>query len=179
LTRTEKKSKRLIHVYTGPGKGKTTAAFGLALRALGHGWKVIMIQFMKGDEKYGEIQSAKHLSNFVVEQYGLPTFVKKGNPSEKDMELALKGLERAKKAILQCQYDLIILDEIHVAVDFGLIPLEELLSLIRQKPDQVELVLTGRNAYSEVIALADLVSQIEEIKHPFQKGVPAREGIEF
>ena len=176
---TEILSKRLVHVYTGQGKGKTTAAFGLAFRACGHGWKVLVIQFMKGDEKYGEIQSAKHLDNLVVEQYGLPTFVKKGNPSEKDMELAAKGFERARQAILQCRYDLIILDEIHVAVDFGLIPLEELLSLIRQKPERVELILTGRNAHPEVVALADLVSCIEEVKHPFQNEVPGREGVEF
>jgi cob(I)alamin adenosyltransferase len=138
-----------------------------------------VIQFMKGDQKYGEIQSARHLPNLIVEQYGLQTFVKKGNPSEKDLDLGSKGLKRAREAVLECQYDLVILDEILVAVDFGLIPLEELLSLIRQKPDRVELILTGRNAHSEVMALADLVSQIEEIKHPFQKGVPAREGIEF
>ena len=172
-------SKRLIHVYTGPGKGKTTVAFGLALRACGHGWKVLVIQFMKGNQRYGEIQSAKRIPNLIVEQYGLETFVKKGNPSEKDRELAIKGFERARHAIQHCQYDLIVLDEIHVAVDFGLIPLEELLSLIQQKPDQVELILTGRNAHPKVIALADLVSQIEDIKHPFQKGIPGREGIEF
>jgi cob(I)alamin adenosyltransferase len=172
-------SKRLVHVYTGPGKGKTTAAFGQAFRACGHGWKVLVIQFMKGDQKYGEIQSAKQFPNLIVEQYGLPTFVNKGNPSEKDRELAAKGFERARYAILHCQYDLIVLDEIHMAVDFGLIPLEELLSLIQQKPDQVELILTGRNAHPKVIALADLVSQIEEIKHPYQKDFPAREGIEF
>ncbi len=176
---TEIQQKRLVHVYTGPGKGKTTAAFGLAFRACGHGWKVLVIQFMKGDGKYGEIQSAKHLANLVVEQYGLPTFIKKGNPSERDIELASKGLERARQAILQCQYDLIILDEINVAVDFGLIPLEELLSFIRQKPDQIELVLTGRNAHPDVLSAADLVSSIEEVKHPFQKGVYGREGIEF
>ena len=169
----------MIHVYTGPGKGKTTAAFGLAFRACGHGWNALVIQFMKGDQKYGEIQSAKRISNLIVEQYGLPTFVKKGSPSKEDRKLAVKGLKRVREAVLECQYDLIILDEILVAVDFGLIPLEELLSLIRQKPDRVELVLTGRNAHPEVIALADLVSQIEEIKHPFQKGFPAREGIEF
>jgi cob(I)alamin adenosyltransferase len=173
------RKKRLVHVYTGPGKGKTTAAVGLAFRASGHGWKVLMIQFMKGNQEYGEIQSAKNMRNIHIEQYGRSDFVKEGNPSPVDKKLALDGLKRARKVIIQSQYDLVILDEIIVAVDFGLIPLQELLSLIQQKPDRVELVLTGRKAHRDIIQRADLVSYIEEVKHPFQKGLAARKGIEF
>ena len=173
------KNRRLIHVYTGPGKGKTTAALGLALRACGHGWTVLMIQFLKGNREYGEVKIVKNIKNIHIEQYGQSKFVRKENPSNIDKKYAVEGFERAKEAIIQSQFDLIILDEIHVAVDFHLIPLEELVSLIQRKPDHVELVLTGRNAHPDVIQLADLVSYIDEMKHPFKEGMSAREGIEF
>lgn len=170
----------LIQVYTGNGKGKTTAALGLALRAVGHGLKVLMIQFMKGDINYGEIEASKRLSpNLVIIQSGRDTFVSKTNPDPIDIELAKKGLSLAKEEILSKKYDIVILDEINVAIDYGLIPLSDLLNLIDSKPDSVEIVLTGRNAKLEVIEKADLVTEMIEIKHYYHKGIPARKGIEL
>jgi len=169
----------LIHVYSGPGKGKTTASLGLALRACGHGWTVLMICFMKGDPNYGEVKSAKEINNFTIVQSGLPTFVKKGDPSEKDKNLAKEGLLLAQSALRKNTHDLLILDEINVAVDYGLIGLEDVLQLINMKPKEMELVLTGRSAHPEIVRKADIVSEILMVKHPFEKGITNREGIDF
>lgn len=169
----------MVQVYTGDGKGKTTAAIGQALRAIGHNFSVLMIQFMKGDANYGEILAAKNLPNLEIKQFGLPTFVKKGEPSPKDVKLAQAGLAFAKNALKTNKYQMIILDEINVAIDYGLIDLEEVLALVKECPSTVELVLTGRYAKKELIALADLVSEIKEIKHPYQKGYVSREGIDY
>ncbi len=168
----------MIEVYTGDGKGKTTAAFGLALRAIGHNWRVLIIQFMKGDSNYGELRTARHIPSLEIRQFGQRTFVERGNPQPEDLRLAREGMEFAREAIQSGKYQMVILDEINVAVDFGLVPLEELLELVRNCPDSIELVLTGRNAKSQLIELADLVSEIREIKHPFQKGVVNRVGID-
>lgn len=172
--------KGYIQVYTGNGKGKTTAALGLALRAVGHGYKVFMLQFMKGSKEYGELQAAeKYLPNFIIMQSGLETFVSKENPSKKDIELARKGLDIAKKVVSEGHYDLVILDEINVALDFKLFPLEDVLSLIKSKPGHVELILTGRYAPREILETADLVSEVTLVNHPYYHGVEARQGIEF
>ncbi len=168
----------LIQVYTGTGKGKTTAALGLALRAVGKGLKVYMIQFMKGDIEYGEITTAKKLANFEIIQIGRPDFVDKANPAEIDIELANKALDHAREIINAEQYDIVILDEINVALDWKLIELEKVLDLLRSKPEHLELVLTGRYAPSELIEIADLVTEMKEIKHPYNDGVEARDGIE-
>jgi len=168
-----------VHVYTGKGKGKTTAALGLALRACGHNWKVLMICFMKGDPNYGEIILAKNIPNFTIVQSGLPTFVEKGAPSEEDIKLAREGLQMAEKAIQQKKYDMIILDEINVAVDYDLLTLKEVLELIDKKPAEVELVLTGRSAHPDLVKKANLVSEVLEIKHYYTKGIDGREGIEY
>ena len=173
------KQKRLVQVYTGSGKGKTTASLGLALRACGHGWKVLMICFMKGGSDYGEVRISKKIPNFELIQSGLPTFVKKDAPSEEDIRLARQGFELAKKALKSKKYDLVILDEINVAVDYSLISLEDVLELVKNKPEDVELVLTGRHAHPRLVKIADLVSEILEIKHPYQEGIQAREGIEY
>ena len=172
-------NKGLIHVYTGPGKGKTTAALGLAMRACGHDWRVLMICFMKGDPNYGEVKISSALSNFELIQSGLPTFVKKGDPSEEDLRLAREGFQRAKDAVADKTLDLLILDEMNVAIDYGLIPLDDVLHLIQSKHDDLELVLTGRYAHPELVKKADLVSEVLEIKHPYQQGIPGREGVDY
>jgi cob(I)alamin adenosyltransferase len=172
--------KGLIQVYTGNGKGKTTASLGLALRAVGHGHKVLVIQFMKGNINYGELESSKRLSpHLTIKQMGRETFVSKSNPDPIDIRLAQDGFALAKKAIAGKEYDIVILDEINVAVDYGLIPLSELLQLIDSKPATVELILTGRNAKPEILEKADLATEMVELKHYYQNGVQAREGIEI
>lgn len=171
--------KGLILVYTGNGKGKTTAALGLALRAIGHGQKVFMIQFMKGSPEYGEVKAARYLPQFTLIQKGLPTFVRKGEPGEEDVKLAREGLELAKNIIRTGEYQLIILDEINVAVDYGLIKVEEVLELINLKPEGVTLVLTGRYAPEEIINRADMVSEVKDIKHHYRQGIPSQPGIEY
>ena len=171
-------SKGLVQVYTGTGKGKTTAALGLALRAVGKGLKVYMIQFMKGDIEYGEISTAKKMENFEIVQIGRPDFVDKSNPAEIDIKLANEALDHAREIINGNNYDIVILDEINVAVDWKLIEVEKVIDLIKTKPEHVELVLTGRYASQEIIDIADLVTEMQEIKHPYNDGVEARDGIE-
>jgi len=171
--------KGLIQVYTGNGKGKTTAALGLALRAVGHGLKVLFIQFMKGNIDYGELESSKKLSPYLtIKQMGRETFVSKTNPDPIDIKLARDGFDLAKKAISNEEYSIVILDEINVAIDYGLIPLSDLLHLLDTKPKGIELILTGRNAKPEIIDKADLVTEMVERKHYFKKGVSARNCIE-
>jgi cob(I)alamin adenosyltransferase len=167
-----------VHVYTGTGKGKTTAALGLGLRALGKGLKIYMIQFMKGDIEYGEISAVRNLDGFSIEQFGRPDFVDRDNPAKVDIELAQKGLERAKEILAGMKYDLVILDEINVAIDWKLVELDDVVEIIKNKPKNVELILTGRYAHPKIIELADLVTDMQEVKHPYQTGVLARDGIE-
>ncbi len=169
----------LIQVFTGDGKGKTTAALGEALRACGHNYRVLVIQFMKGDIKYGEVNIAPKVPNLELKQFGLPTFVKKGEPSTEDLKLAKQGFEFAKSVIKNKKYDMVVLDEINVAIDYGLLKLEDVLKLLKERPPGVEIILTGRYAPKEIIEIADLVSNIEEIKHPYQKGILARKGVEW
>lgn len=167
-----------IQVYTGNGKGKTTASLGLGLRASGDGCRVIMIQFMKG-RRYSEIDSVGFLPGFTIEQYGRDEFVSKEEPEMVDIELAKRGLERAKEVISKGEHDLVILDEINVAIDFGLVKVDDVLQLAVNKPVGMELILTGRYAPQELIDIADLVTEMREVKHFYQKGVAARKGIEF
>ena len=170
--------KGYVHVYNGPGKGKTTAALGLGLRAAGAGLKVYMIQFMKG-RRYSELDSVEHLSNFTIVQYGRDEFVSKEKPEQVDIDLAQQGFAHAKEIIKNGKYDMVILDELNVAVDYNLIALDDVLKLIEEKPEKVELVLTGRDAHPELVKIADVVTEMLEIKHPYQKGVTARKGIDF
>jgi cob(I)alamin adenosyltransferase len=175
----EKYRRGLVQVYTGNGKGKTTAAFGQALRAVGQGYRVCVIQFMKG-RKYGELLAAeKHLPDLTVHLSGLDSFVMRENPSPLDIELARSGLELARQAITSGDYDMVILDELNVAADFKLIPIDDIVGLIKGKPAALDLIITGRYAPPEIIALADTVSEIREVRHHYNAGVKDRAGIEY
>lgn len=175
----KKLERGLVQVYTGDGKGKTTAAIGLAMRALGNGLKVYMIQFMKGQIFYGELKIAEMYSpDFVIKQCGRPDFVNPKNPEVIDIKLAQEALDHAREVINKGNYDIVILDEVNVAVNFGLIKLDDLIDIIRNKPEHVELILTGRYAAKEIIELADLVTEMRAIKHYYDRGVQARVGIE-
>jgi cob(I)alamin adenosyltransferase len=166
-------------VYTGNGKGKTTAALGLALRAVGRGLRVCFFQFIKGGGPYGEHLVADKLAPFfTIIQTGRPGWVNTRDITA-DRRLAQEALEQAKSLLISGDYDLFICDEINGAVGFGLIDVEQVLELIKAKPGNVELVLTGRNAHEQVIAAADLVTEMREIKHYYKAGVPARTGIEM
>ena len=171
-------SQGTVQVYTGDGKGKTTAALGLALRAWGHGACVLVIQFMKG-RVYGELAASAALEGFTIEQYGRDEFVDPKDPAPVDRECAKKGWERTEEAVGDETLDMLILDEINVAVSFGLIPADKVVSLVRSKPPRLEMILTGRYAPQELIELADTVTEMKEIKHHYNSGVEARKGIEY
>jgi len=170
--------KGYIHVYTGPGKGKTTAALGLGLRAAGAGLKVHMLQFMKG-RRYSELDAIENIPGFTISQHGRDEFVCKENPEQIDIDLAQQGFAYAKEIIKKEKYDLVILDEINVAVDFNLIDVDDVLEIVEGKPEKLELVLTGRYAHPKITRIADYVTEMLEIKHPYQHGVEARKGIDF
>lgn len=173
------KKQGLVMVITGNGKGKTTSAFGQALRALGHGYRVCIIQFMKG-RKYGEILAAeKYLPDLTIIQSGFDSFVMRGNPAPVDVDMARQGMEKAREVIQSGEYNMVILDEINVAVDFHLIPEEKVIKLIREKPPEMDIILTGRYAPERIKELADMVSEIVEVKHHYNAGVKGRAGIEF
>lgn len=167
----------MIQVYTGNGKGKTTAALGLALRASGAGLKVYIGQFVKG-KHYSELNALRKIKNIKLEQFGRNCFIKK-LPDQKDIESAKIGLEKIKKIIVKGIYDVVILDEINIALKLKLLTLKDVIVLLKKVPKKIELVLTGRNAHPKIVKIADLVSQIKEIKHYYQKGIKARKGIEF
>ena len=169
----------LTQVYTGDGKGKTSAAFGLALRAVGRGLKVYVIQFIKGGFDYGELYVVKRLPNFKLKSFGRGKFVTDVPPTGDDVELAKEAFELAREVVSGGEHDVVVLDEINVALHVKLIETEEVVDLIRRKPKHVELILTGRYAPSEVVELADLVTEMKEVKHPFTKGVPPRKGIDY
>jgi len=167
----------LIQIYTGKGKGKTTAALGLAVRAIGHDFKVAIIHFMKIWD-YGEVKGLKRLGIDLF-RYGTTELIDPKNPSTIDYEEANKALLKTEELMEKSDYDILILDEINVAIDFNLITLKRVVEILDKKPDNLELVLTGRNCPQELIERADLISVIDEIKHPYQKGIEARKGIEF
>ena len=169
--------KGYVQVYTGDGKGKTTAAIGLAIRAAGAGLKVFIAQFLKAG-KYNELKALSRFSDLIkIKQYGRGCLIY-GSPEEEDIRAAKKGLEEVKNVIRSGEYDLVILDEANIATYYNLFTADELLELIRSRPENVEIVITGRMADPKIIAEADLVTEMKEIKHYYQKGVIAREGIE-
>jgi len=176
----EKRKRRgYIQVYTGSGKGKTTAALGLALRAAGHKQRVYIGQFLKG-QMYGELISAKLLSPYItIEQFGRTGFIHvTKDPDKEDIQKAKRGLKKCKEAMLSLKYRIIVLDEINVAVYFNLLTEKEILEFLDQKPEGVEIILTGRYAPAVFLKRADLVTEMKEKKHYYKKGVKAREGIE-
>jgi len=175
----ERLKQGLVQVYTGDGKGKTSAAFGLALRAIGRGFKVYVIQFIKGGFDYGELYAVKHLPNLELKAFGQGKFVTQTPASEKDVGLAKEAFTLAKQVVKSGEYDVVVLDEINVAVHLGLLDVKEVVNLLKNKPAHVELVLTGRYAPKEIIENADLVTEMKEIKHPFTKGMKPRKGIEL
>jgi len=168
-----------IQVYTGDGKGKTTAALGQALRAWGHGQRVLVLQFMKGRINYGELSAAERLEGFDIVQCGRETFVNKENPEPEDIKLAQRGLKLARKEISAGKYDLIVLDELNVALDYNLVSLDEVLEILSAKPKNMEIIITGRYAPPKIMEIADLVSEVREVKHHYQDGTSAREGVEY
>ena len=169
--------KGYVQVYTGDGKGKTTAALGLALRAVGAGLKVYIAQFVKG-MKYSELDAMKKLSDSItIKQYGRDCFIYR-DPEKEDIQAAQEGLKEVWEIMCSGEYQMIILDEANIATYYNLFSVDDLLDFIRAKPEEVELVITGRNADPRIIEEADLVTEMKEIKHYYTKGVQARDGIE-
>lgn len=169
----------LILVYTGNGKGKTTASLGLSMRALGHNQKVGFLQFMKGSKNYGEVKLVSMLPNFTLVQSGQESFVSYENPDPIDIKMAQDGLELAQQWFEEDRFDLIVLDEILVAVAFKLLSVAQVLDLVKKKPPHLNLVMTGRYAAPELIEIADTVTEMTEQRHAYQRGVQSKEGMEF
>lgn len=172
--------KGLVSIFTGDGKGKTTAAIGTAVRAAGHGLRVLIVFFAKGD-KYprGEDSAMSRLPNITIAGRCHSDWIDKENIKDKDKELAKSTLATAREAMLNGNYDLIVLDEINIAVNYGLVSLDEVIGFINDKPNNVELILTGRYAEPELVQMADLVTDMQVVKHPYNKGVTARRGIDY
>ncbi len=168
----------LLQVYTGDGKGKTSAALGLSLRAIGHGLRVLFLQFLKNDPTYGECLAQAHLPNFELVPVGRNELVDFKNPAPLDLELARAGWEKAASAIRSGEYDLVVLDELTIALAFGLLPTEPVLALLAEPHQGTEVVVTGRYAPDELIAMADLVTEMKDVKHYFRKGIESRDGID-
>lgn len=168
-----------IHIYTGPGQGKTQAALGLALRAIGRNYKVCIIQFMKGRKSGENLIAQKLKPNYEIYQFGRGEFIKKGEGTKEDKKLAHKALDFAKKILEKKEIDILILDEINVAIDFGLLTTDEVINFLKNRPLGIEIILTGRGAPKEICELADLVTFMKDVKHYFKSGLAAREGIEY
>lgn len=168
----------LVQIYTGNGKGKTTAALGLALRASGHGLRVYFAQFMKG-LPYGELRALSRLPSVTIVQFGARRWTHPEEVTAEDRAMARAGLRSATEALHSGGYDLVVLDEINVAAGWGLLSVKQVRALILNRPAKVELILTGRYVPEAILRLADLVTEMSEIRHPFNSGMTARRGIEF
>jgi len=168
----------LLQVYTGDGKGKTTAALGVALRASGYGAKTLMIQFMKDDPGYGEYSAAKFIPGFELKQVGRNSFVDFSNPDPIDLKLMSDGWKIAQDAILQQTYDVVILDELNVGLFYNMLPMDEVIKFLKNKRGKTEVITTGRYAPQPLIDIADLVTDMQSVKHYFFAGVQSRDGID-
>lgn len=171
----------LIIVNTGPGKGKTTAAMGTALRAVGNGMKVLMLQFLKGSWHYGELDAVKAFGdNFVMKQMGRG-FVKVGGAETdpEDIRMVEAAWDEAAQAILSGQWDLVVLDEINYAISYGMLDPSKVAETLAKRPEQVHVILTGRNAHPSIVEIADTVTEMKQVKHAYEKGVMAQRGIEY
>lgn len=171
--------KGLVEIFTGNGKGKTSAALGVVLRAVGHGLKAHIVYFMKGNYPYGERNTLALLPNVSCQSFGHEYFIDPQNVKEEEREQARQALAAARAAVLSGDFDLVVLDEVNVAVAWKLLEVEEVLKLIDERPQKVELILTGRHADERLIQKADLVTEMVEVKHPYHKGVKARKGIDY
>ena len=172
----------LVIVYTGNGKGKTTAALGLAMRAVGYDHKVCMLQFIKGSWHYGEMDSSKKLEpNFelIAIGKGFVGILDDNSPREEHEKYAAEALRICREKINSGNYNVVILDEVNYAINLGLIDVQEIIKIIKEKPSNLDLVLTGRDVKEEIVELADLVTEMKEIKHPFKSGIKAKKGIDF
>jgi len=169
----------LVYVFTGDGKGKTSAALGIVLRALGHGLRVYIVFFMKGDYPYGERNILSQLPNVTVASFGHREFTDRTKIKPEEIEQAKQALAAAREAMLSGNYELMVLDEVNVAIAWNLVALDEVIRLIKDKPQNVDLILTGRQADTKLIKLADLVTEMIKIKHPYDKGGMARKGIDY
>jgi len=171
--------KGLVQVFTGNGRGKTSAALGTVLRAVGQGLRACIVFFMKGDYPYGEQTALARLPDVTVARFGFQSFCDPNHVTEEEKEEARKALATAQEAMLSGQYDLVVLDEVNVATAWELVALDEVLKLVNDRPQNVELILTGRYADTRLIEIADLVTEMHKVKHPFDKGIMARKGIEY
>jgi cob(I)alamin adenosyltransferase len=171
--------KGLVQVFTGDGKGKTTAALGTVLRAAGHGLKIYIVFFMKGDYARGEFKALEKFPNIDVSRSGFRRFVNPGRVTPGEKKQAGQALAAAREAVTGGRYDLVVLDELNVAIAYNLVGLDEVIRLIEEKPPRVELIITGRRAPDRLIEMADLVTEMVKVKHPYDKGVKARKGIEY
>jgi len=168
-----------VEIFTGEGKGKTTAALGVALRASGHGLKVFIVYFMKGGFPYGEQKVLSLLPGISFAKFGLESFVDPDNITEAEKEQARRALQKAKEVISSKEYDIVILDEINLAAAWKLVDIDEVIKVVKGKPKEVELILTGRHADARLVELADLVTEMTKVKHPYDKEILARKGIDY
>jgi len=169
----------MVEVFTGDGKGKTSAALGMVLRALGHGLRVYIVFFMKGSFPYGEQKTLSQLTNVTFKKFGFETFCDPANVKPEEKEQAQDALSAAREAMLSGDYDMVILDEVNVAAGWKLIDISQVVQLIKDKPENVELILTGRHADPRIMELADVVTIMTKVKHPYDKGILSRKGFDY
>jgi cob(I)alamin adenosyltransferase len=172
-------TKGMVEVFTGEGKGKTSASLGMILRALGHGLRAYIVFFMKGNFPYGEQKTLSQLPNVTFDKFGFETFCDPANIKPEEKEQAQMALSAAREAMLSGNYDLVILDEVNVAAGWKLIDTSQVVQLIKDKPENVELILTGRHADPRIIELADVVTNMAKVKHPYDKGILSRKGFDY